>query len=188
MYDQQVDDGIARRTGSKASISTRPRITIRSYTVILSVSISNTSNIHLDLQNTTTKSLSTHTYDAIICATGYERNAWVALLRQSSLGKDFGLSSSGPETRLVPYREYGHGDAGSASPPPDQVYISRRYRLLPVRELTSRRKGGSGPRIYLQGVEEATHGLSDTLLSVLGVRAGEVVEDLCENGGARAKL
>ncbi|KAF8077886.1 hypothetical protein FPV67DRAFT_1463320 [Lyophyllum atratum] len=35
------------------------------------------------------------------------------------------------------------------------------------------------PRVYLQGVEEATHGLSDTLLSVLGVRAGEVVDDLC---------
>ncbi|KAF9483746.1 hypothetical protein BDN70DRAFT_911055 [Pholiota conissans] len=58
-----------------------------------------------------------------------------------------------------------------------QLYISRNYRLLPL----GKGRGDSAhfePRIYVQGVEEYTHGLSDTLLSVLGVRAGEVVEDL----------
>ena len=34
------------------------------------------------------------------------------------------------------------------------------------------------PRIYLQGCTEATHGLSESLLSILGVRAGLVVDDI----------
>lgn len=55
-----------------------------------------------------------------------------------------------------------------------KIYISRGYRLVPTDN------SGLKSRIYLQGVEEATHGLSDSLLSVLGVRAGEVVDDLCK--------
>ncbi|TFK29987.1 lysine/ornithine N-monooxygenase [Coprinopsis marcescibilis] len=55
------------------------------------------------------------------------------------------------------------------------VYLSRSYQLLPLNAETP-----LVPRIYLQGVEEATHGLSDTLLSVLGVRSGEVVADLAK--------
>jgi L-ornithine N5-oxygenase len=35
------------------------------------------------------------------------------------------------------------------------------------------------PKIYLQGCAEETHGLSETLLSVMGIRAAELVEDLC---------
>ncbi len=31
---------------------------------------------------------------------------------------------------------------------------------------------------YLQGVNESTHGIADSLMSVLGVRAGELVDDL----------
>lgn len=54
-----------------------------------------------------------------------------------------------------------------------KMYVSRAYRLLPVpsdrQEL---------PRIYVQGCTEMTHGLSDTLLSVVGVKAGEVVDDI----------
>lgn len=63
---------------------------------------------------------------------------------------------------------------------PDTIYISRNYQLLPTRPGGSEGDNASfKPRIYLQGVEEGTHGLSDTLLSVLGVRAGEVVADIC---------
>lgn len=73
-----------------------------------------------------------------------------------------------------------------------KLYVSRAYRLLPAAELTSvddAVSGGKGEgenegkrvdgRIYLQGCTEATHGLSDTLLSVMAVKAGEVVDDLC---------
>jgi len=64
---------------------------------------------------------------------------------------------------------------------PQELHISRNYRLLPFgvakgSDLTKTQEFKS--RIYVQGVEEYTHGLSDTLLSVLGVRSGEVVGDL----------
>ncbi len=36
--------------------------------------------------------------------------------------------------------------------------------------------------IWLQGCNESTHGLSDTLLSILAVRAGELVESIFGNG------
>ncbi|KAJ2932911.1 hypothetical protein H1R20_g4216, partial [Candolleomyces eurysporus] len=59
----------------------------------------------------------------------------------------------------------------------NELYLTRSYQLLPK---STPRDGGKSlvPRIYLQGVEEATHGLSDTLLSVLGIRSGEVLADL----------
>lgn len=64
--------------------------------------------------------------------------------------------------------------------PPLTARISRRYRLLANdRDHVSDSWHG---RIYLQGCSEATHGLSDTLLSVLGVKAGEVVDDIWESG------
>ncbi|KAF9013881.1 lysine/ornithine N-monooxygenase [Cyathus striatus] len=66
-------------------------------------------------------------------------------------------------------------------PSPKELRISRSYRLLPVTDGNDKM---FEPRVYLQGVEEATHGLSDTLLSVLGVRAGEVVADLCSGRSA----
>lgn len=59
-----------------------------------------------------------------------------------------------------------------------EVYITRNYRLLPSGHGKGVDEQIFQPRIYVQGVEEATHGLSDTLLSVLGIRAGEVVADL----------
>ncbi|MDQ1081784.1 lysine N(6)-hydroxylase/L-ornithine N(5)-oxygenase family protein [Pseudoroseomonas cervicalis] len=51
---------------------------------------------------------------------------------------------------------------------------SRDYRLQTV--------PGFRPRIYLQGLCEPTHGLSDTLLSVLSVRAGEIAASLQGDG------
>lgn len=50
------------------------------------------------------------------------------------------------------------------------IQVNRRYRLL---------TGDSGPAAcYLQGVNEATHGIADSLLSVIGPRSAEIVEDL----------
>ncbi|KAL5511693.1 hypothetical protein ACEPAH_4911 [Sanghuangporus vaninii] len=54
-----------------------------------------------------------------------------------------------------------------------QLRISRAYKLLPAPSAQN-----TGNRVYLQGCEEATHGLSDTLLSVASVRSGEVLDDL----------
>ncbi|KLO14186.1 hypothetical protein SCHPADRAFT_826848 [Schizopora paradoxa] len=58
---------------------------------------------------------------------------------------------------------------------PPVLRISRNYRLLSMKQHV---KDSSRNKIYLQGCVEATHGLSDSLLSVLGVRAGEVVGDI----------
>jgi L-ornithine N5-oxygenase len=55
------------------------------------------------------------------------------------------------------------------------MYVSRTYRLLPVTG-----EGELLPRIYLQGCTEMTHGISDSLLSVVGVRAGEIVTDVLQ--------
>ena len=41
-----------------------------------------------------------------------------------------------------------------------------------------RTRPGFDPAIFVQGLSEATHGLSDTLLSLIAVRAGEIVDTL----------
>lgn len=64
-----------------------------------------------------------------------------------------------------------HGEAKSEKA--SKIYVSRAYRLLPVPSI-----GQDLPKIYVQGCTEMTHGLSDTLLSVVGVKAGEVVDDI----------
>ncbi len=52
----------------------------------------------------------------------------------------------------------------------DDVTVSRNYRV----DLPSSVRA----RCYLQGVNEATHGIADSLLSVLAIRSAEIVEDL----------
>lgn len=54
--------------------------------------------------------------------------------------------------------------------------VDRDYRL-PMR-------AGFAPRIYLQGYSETSHGLSDTLLSVLAVRSREIADALLVPQGA----
>lgn len=57
--------------------------------------------------------------------------------------------------------------------PPSKVYVTRTYQLVP-------KDAGAEPlpRIHVQGCTESTHGLSDTLLSVVSVRAGEIAGNL----------
>ena len=223
MYDQKVEDGIARRKGAMLP-SAGARITIIPYSNLLSAEISTHSSqtpnlkemdtLSVVFQNILTRDVSETTYDAIVCATGYERHSWLNLLQSSGIGKHFGLSFASDKTCLAVERDLKgpavyekdlklkmvediedirepctppESDASSRTPPTspsfsglyatDTLYISRRYRLIPL-PTTGR---GFVPRIYLQGGAEETHGLSETLLSVLGVRAGEVVEDLYPN-------
>ncbi|EAU88505.1 lysine/ornithine N-monooxygenase [Coprinopsis cinerea okayama7 len=145
-------------------------------------------------------------YDVILYATGYQRTAWVELFKNTGIAKHFGITPSTSKVVLRPsadlvggrqHQEFFHDSSPSTassstvSTPPtspetsrfsspissrivsQDLYLSRSYQLLPKDGENTLR-----PRVYLQGVEEATHGLSDTLLSVLGVRAGEVVADL----------
>jgi L-ornithine N5-oxygenase len=52
----------------------------------------------------------------------------------------------------------------------EEISVSRNYRL----QLPPTVQAGC----YLQGVNEATHGMSDSLLSVLAIRSEEIVTDL----------
>jgi L-ornithine N5-oxygenase len=52
----------------------------------------------------------------------------------------------------------------------DEVAVTRHYRMqLPEH---------SAATCHLQGVNEATHGIADSLLSVLAVRSAEILHDI----------
>ncbi|MET3845210.1 lysine N(6)-hydroxylase/L-ornithine N(5)-oxygenase family protein [Bradyrhizobium sp. OAE829] len=78
-------------------------------------------------------------YDAVILATGYDRET--------------------PHAFLEPIRRYIQDDI-----------VDRNYRLATSPAFR--------PQIHLQGYSEASHGLSDTLLSVLASRSQEIAESL----------
>ena len=233
-----MEDSIAKRAkldGDEEEIRQQsvlpPRITIHNYSSFIAVdpiqapsgaSANSGGDIFLlTFQSGLTKQLSQLKYDAVICATGYDRSSWLQLLRRSELGKHFihgGLSSSGPvhvlpdhaqesdSKTLLPsdFREEASGmtdsststsssintpptSPGSSSlifgghsgfrdidrDPPSKVYVTRTYQLV------SKDAGVEPlPRVYIQGCTESTHGLSDTLLSVIGIKAGEIADDL----------
>jgi L-ornithine N5-oxygenase len=78
-------------------------------------------------------------YDAVILATGYDRDR--------------------PHAFLEPIQRYIQDSA-----------LDRNYRLVTSPMFQ--------PQIHLQGYSETSHGLSDTLLSVLAVRSQEIAESL----------
>lgn len=226
MYDQKVDEGISRRTKRTMPL-TKPKFTILNHSEVLSAESSRSSAagaprnelqpLTLILQQTLTHDIYESSYDAIFCATGYERRSWLRLLTTSNLGKYFGLDANAHdytclevEANLQEDAVDGDGSStlevgdtndqsnspnaemssGSNTPsslgwasdwpserggPTKKLCISRAYRLLPTTHQGQKLQA----RIYVQGLAEETHGLSDTLLSVVGVRAGEVVDDLC---------
>jgi L-ornithine N5-monooxygenase len=66
----------------------------------------------------------------------------------------------------------------------ERIHVTRSYRLvLPEGE-------PAGAACYLQGVNEATHGIADSLLSLVAARSAEIVADIIalrENGAAAAR-
>jgi L-ornithine N5-oxygenase len=95
--------------------------------------------IRLTLHDLNAGRETTALYDAVVLATGYEREQHKSL--------------------LAPLAAYLPG-----------FDVDRQYRLKGV--------PGFRPAIFLQGACEATHGLSDTLLSVTAARTGEISEAL----------
>jgi L-ornithine N5-oxygenase len=59
----------------------------------------------------------------------------------------------------------------------DRVEVSRRYRLLV--------DGSTDAACYLQGVNEETHGISESLLSVLAHRAEDITRDIIAHRAER---
>ncbi|KAI6005642.1 L-lysine 6-monooxygenase (NADPH-requiring)-domain-containing protein [Pisolithus albus] len=208
LYEQKLDEGIYKRTGRLAPEETA-KVNILPYSGILSADVHNAAGrrdeqpapITIIMQHTLTHQVYRKVYDAVICATGYQRKHWLQLLASSNIGKYFDLDSGEPGVaglmfKLVDDIADDEGIPGGRTPstgfstpitsqssvedrfPKRQktLHISRAYRLLPKRQDS---KETFKARIYVQGVAEETHGLSDTLLSVVGVRAGEIVDDIC---------
>jgi L-ornithine N5-monooxygenase len=87
--------------------------------------------------------------DLVVVASGYRRNAHEELLQ--------GLSYLKAEDGV-----------------PDSAWkVDRSYAVRFAKDKVSSNAG-----IWLQGCNESTHGLSDTLLSILAVRGGEVVNSI----------
>ncbi|TDL27311.1 hypothetical protein BD410DRAFT_782400 [Rickenella mellea] len=227
IYDQKLENGVSARTGRNNNATHQMKII--PYQSIISAVVVNPGSgrrqgIALTLQNTQTRELSSVTYDAIICGTGYERNSWLHLLRSSNLAKRFGVDGAAfqdylPQPALIPVGSNssidlaGHvkensvnyelersaspstpssTDSSTSTPPTSpglpavllddfprpspNLEVTRHYQLLPR---IAKDEGTSlHGRIYLQGYTEETHGLSETLLSVISVRAGEVIDDI----------
>ena len=104
--------------------------------------------IELVLRHNASGETSVNHYDAVILATGYERQTHREL--------------------LAPLDAY-MGD----------FEVSRDYRIV----TDERCKAG----IYIQGFSQASHGLSDTLLSVLPIRADEIAASLFEHDRHRGQ-
>lgn len=91
-------------------------------------------------------------FDAVFVATGYVRNA-----HEEMLGETKSLL-----------------DTSNPSPIPNQIFpVSRNYRVVYDSEKVDSKAG-----VWLQGCNEKTHGLSDTLLSILAIRGGELVDSI----------
>ncbi|KAI1848851.1 hypothetical protein JX266_005279 [Neoarthrinium moseri] len=110
--------------------------------------------------------------DLIIAATGYQRKAHLTMMDDgiaSLLPKQASDSSSGPAADEVQL------DIKTKRSGVEQrnVKVSRDYS---VQFASGKVAPGSG--IWLQGCNEGTHGLSDTLLSVLANRSDEIVDSV----------
>ena len=104
--------------------------------------------------STNSRKTTTLPLDLLIHATGYTRDTHNTLLSRCQILN----ANSSPSN--------GNSNNNGGEP----WSINRNYSVKLNHELAAETLG-----IYLQGCNESTHGLSDTLISVLATRAGEVV-------------
>ncbi|KAJ6438752.1 thymidylate kinase [Purpureocillium lavendulum] len=115
--------------------------------------------------------------DLVIAATGYQRNAhvpmlkgaWDLLPKAQAGGLEFGKGISGWNV------ETEEGERKMA--------VGRDYKVKFAPGAVSDEAG-----VWLQGCCEGTHGLSDTLLSVLATRSGEIVDSIFGNAAGKRTL
>ncbi|KAK3315688.1 L-lysine 6-monooxygenase (NADPH-requiring)-domain-containing protein [Apodospora peruviana] len=110
--------------------------------------------------------------DLVICATGYQRRAHVDMLKDA-----WSLLPETVDQPIPGAKDRWFVEAANAAKP-----LKSSARVLEVgRDYGVRFSPGAvaaGSGVWLQGCCEATHGLSDTLLSVLSTRSGEMVESI----------
>merc|ERR1712000_594647 len=105
--------------------------------------------------------------DLVVAATGYQRTAHVDMLK----GAWDLLPKAAPSQ--VEYRKGISGWNVDTEQGERNIAVGRNYQ---VKFNPGAVAEGSG--VWLQGCCEGTHGLSDTLLSVLSTRSGEIVESI----------
>ena len=88
---------------------------------------------------------------------------------------DLVMLGTGFESRMPPLALCAASACGV-----EEIEVSRAYRMITP---PSVRAG-----CYLQGVNEDTHGIADSLISVLAVRAGEIVDDILARRAADIAL
>ncbi|KAM0751488.1 hypothetical protein T439DRAFT_324672 [Meredithblackwellia eburnea MCA 4105] len=97
----------------------------------------------------------------------------------SSTGASTTASSSPPSRQSC---EESEVESKSSS-----VQILQNYRVdLPSECHVGGNRVGFEPTIWIQGANEETHGVSDSLLSVLAVRSGEIVRSLLDEGNFKS--
>ncbi|KAI1183414.1 L-lysine 6-monooxygenase (NADPH-requiring)-domain-containing protein [Nemania serpens] len=108
--------------------------------------------------------------DLVIAATGYQRQAHLSLMEDIAdlLPEAPVSSSSSPSASEKPRRKNYEATIGGRP-----VTVARDYSLQ-----FAAGKVAAGSGIWLQGCCEGTHGLSDTLLSILAVRSQEIVDSV----------
>ncbi|KAI1131110.1 L-lysine 6-monooxygenase (NADPH-requiring)-domain-containing protein [Nemania abortiva] len=110
--------------------------------------------------------------DLVIAATGYQRQAHLSMMEDV-----VGLLPEGPALGASEVLQGKNYDARIGGRP---VTVARDYSLQ-----FAPGKVSPGSGIWLQGCCEGTHGLSDTLLSILAVRSQEIVDSVFGTNGTK---
>ncbi|KAH8896632.1 hypothetical protein GQ53DRAFT_743262 [Thozetella sp. PMI_491] len=121
--------------------------------------------------------------DIVIAATGYKRSAHIDMLKETwpllpAMQESEQIHAGGKDRWFVETEAAANMEA-SPEKTRRVLEVGRNYG---VRFAPGTVAPGSG--VWLQGCCEGTHGLSDTLLSVLGTRSGEIVESIFGSGTA----
>ncbi|CAJ2505864.1 Uu.00g132580.m01.CDS01 [Anthostomella pinea] len=106
--------------------------------------------------------------DLVVAATGYKRQSHLTMMEDMAT-----LLPEAGETSGVPATNGLKPKAAEAKIKDRPVRVSRDYS---VQFAPGKVSAGSG--VWLQGCCEGTHGLSDTLLSILATRSGEIVNSI----------
>lgn len=88
MYAQKVEEDVTARNSSRedeSALRLDPKLNILPYTTLVSASIGPSGAIRLDLRNTIREENRTIEYDAIVCGTGYDRQAYRNVLFPTSM-------------------------------------------------------------------------------------------------------
>ncbi|EGF98827.1 L-ornithine-N-5-monooxygenase-like protein [Melampsora larici-populina 98AG31] len=173
IYAQKVEEDIEFQGRNLNSSS---KIKIINHSIIKE--IEDSSPLIVTIENVLTGERCQKTYDAIILGTGYKRESWKEIL--------FNPTSSQPQSKNLSNLFINHQSNQSIKNLINSFQISRHYRLLLPLEFQDQERNHDHrffrPTVWLQGCNESTHGIGDSLLSVLAVRSGEVVDGILNEG------